>query len=41
MENLCTSGVSDDIGLCVDVWCTAGERRLLIEEVYRIVMLIC
>lgn len=42
MGNLCTTDVMDDvIGLSVDVWYTAGERRLLTEEVYRIFRLIC
>ena len=42
MGNLCTTDVMDDIiELSVDVWCTPGERGLLIEEVYRIFLLIC
>ena len=42
MGNLCTTDVMDDItGLSVDVWNTAGGRRLLTEEVYHIFMLIC
>jgi hypothetical protein len=42
MGNLCTTDVMDDIiGLSVGDWHTAGERRLLIEEVCRICMRIC
>jgi len=31
--------MDDIIGLSVDVWCTTRERRLLTEEVYRILCL--